>query len=381
MRGYSILVVGDVYDNHIIRYVTNLKRENPNVKIDLFAIRRGQTIPERLNTAISNIYWQEEWEGGNKLSRMLRKVKGIITPLKQIVKTKQYNIVNIHFPMEEYCFAMSYFKRIGETILITPWGSDIYRAGKRGRFLLRHVFNEADFVCGTGNRFGKDVQRFFNLPDSKIVNLDIGSESIDYVSEHKDIISPAQARKKLNLDGDYFITCGYNARPEQNHIAILEAIGLVRHQLPEETSVILPLTYPKDKLYIDDIKRKVKDLSLKAYYFEDYLSLDKLFLMRQATDMFIHVQDTDANAASVQEYILLNKNVVNGSWLRYEELETSCIPYNCVESLDKLPSSIVDAYKKGAQKVPTETIKYIESYGWKPWIKKWNEFFIRISNI
>ena len=254
MRGYSILVVGNIYDNHIIRYVANLKSENPNVDIDLFSTRMEQAIPERINSAISNIYWLDVRKSSNKYLQAFRRIKGIRFLLKQIKKTKHYDIVNIHFPMVEYCFAMTYFKRIGDTILITPWGSDIYRAGKLGRLLLRRVFNEADYICGTGNRFGKDVQRFFNIPNSKIVCLDIGSESIDYVTEYRDKISPEEARVKLGLDGDYFITCGYNAHREQNHIAILDAIGLVKSQLPENISVILPLTYPKDKTYVDSFE-------------------------------------------------------------------------------------------------------------------------------
>lgn len=373
---YSLLITGDIFDNHIIRFIGNLKEENPSVTIDVLATKNGNSIPDRIKTIVRNIYWINETYSKNKYSREFNKIFSIRSVLKHIGRNNHYNIVNIHFPIEEYGFAVGLFRNLADTILITPWGSDIYRCGKRGLFLLNRLFYESDYVCGTGNRFNKDVQKLFHLPDSKFVNLDIGSETIDYITEKKSEIDATTARRLLNLDGDYFITCGYNAHKEQHHLAIIDSINSIKKSLPSNTVLIFPLTYPKDEQYINEIKKRLTDCSLHSALFVDYLQLSDLFLMRQATDMFIHVQSTDANAASVQEYILLGKNVVNGSWLRYSELETKGLPYHLTESLDSLPQSILESFEDGPTKVSEDTMNYIASYGWKPWIKKWNTFFI-----
>lgn len=374
--GYSVLVIGDIYDNHLIRFVGNLKEENKDAIIDVVATRNNQDLSPRVKKAVRDIYYFEDFSAGVKYLREIKKISGIRRTLKLLSTKCHYNIVNIHFPLEEYGFSVDIFKKLGDTVLITPWGSDIYRCGKRGRLLLNPLFHKADRVCGTGNRFNKDVQKLFNLPDAKFVNLDIGSESIDYISEKLKEIDAVEARASLGLKGDYYITCGYNAHEEQHHIEIIEAINSIKNELPSQLTLIFPLTYPKDTEYISTIKKRLNEYSLHAIIFDQYLKNEDLFLIRQATDMFIHVQKTDANAASVQEYLLLGKNVVNGSWLRYSELETYGIPYHLVDSLDSLPKAILDSYRNGATEVPEKTKEYIASYGWKPWIKKWNEYFI-----
>lgn len=374
--GYSVLVIGDIYDNHLIRFVSNLKGENDNAIIDVVATRNNHELSPRVKMAVRDIFYFEDYTTGNKYVREIKKIIGIRRTLRIIGKKRHYNIVNIHFPIEEYGFAVGSLRKLGDTMLITPWGSDIYRSGKRGRLLLRPLFHKADRVCGTGNRFNKDVKRLFNLPDAKFINLDIGSETIDYISEKRKDICAEDARRRLELSGDYFITCGYNAHQEQHHLLIIDAINQVKDKLPKDTVLIFPLTYPKEESYINEIKERVKMYCLRAVFYENYLQIEDLFLMRQSTDMFIHVQSTDANAQSVQEYILLGKNVLNGSWLRYSELERDGIPYHLTESLDTLPQAILNSFEQGPVEVSDSIIDYISAYGWKPWIKKWNEYFL-----
>lgn len=375
MKEYKLLVVGNIYDNHLIRFVSNLKELNPQVTIDFLSTESGKALNERIEKVVSNVYWFKEPLKGNKYSREFIKIWNIRSTLKKINTKEHYDIVNIHFPIEEYGFAARLFKQLGDTLLVTPWGSDVYRCGKRGRYLLRRVFNKCDYVSGAGNRFSKDVQQIFSLPDRKIVKLDIGSETIDYISENRSAISQLEARTQLDLKGDYFITCGYNAHKAQHHLEILDAINKIRNELPEELTLIFPVTYPKDEDYISELKKRSMEYSFHSVFFSDYLQVKDLFLMRQATDMFIHVQSTDANAQSVQEYLLLEKNVVNGEWLRYPELEKDGIPYYTAESIKTLSHSILDAYKHGPLSISDGTLRYIESYGWKPWIVKWNEFY------
>ena len=374
--GYKILVVGNIYDNHLVRFVSNLKIENPKVEIDVLPIFRSGEVPERAKNAITNVFWIDEVESTNKIVRAYKKIKGLRNLVMQLSANRHYDIINIQYPSSESYFMIDHFRKMGKVILVTPWGSDVYRSGRITRRLLKRIFDGADYVCGTGNRFSKDVQQIFNIPNKKMVSLDIGSESIDYFVENKDVLSKQEAKEKIGIKSDYVITCGYNAHTEQNHLEIIDAINEIRKELPKDLLLIFPMTYPRNPEYINEVKQKAKQYNLNTRFFENFLNLEELFLMRQATDMFIHVQTTDANAASVQEYILLNKNVVNGSWLRYSELEQYGLPYYIAESLPNLSQTILDAYRKGNKQVSEKTLQYIASYGWKPWIKKWNEFFV-----
>ena len=374
--GYKLLVVGNIYDNHLIRFVSNLYEENPLVDIDFFATINGGEVSDRVKKAVKDIYKVKGVDSNNKFIRKFQRILRTRMALRSIERRKHYNVVNIHFPLEEFGFAVGPFKKLGDSILVTPWGSDVYRSGKRSRFLLKRLYKGADRICGTGNRFSKDVQKIFNVPESKFVKLDIGSETIDYISEKRNDIGAEDARRKLGLSGEYFITCGYNAHTEQHHLIILDAIYQIKDMLPKETVLLLPLTYPKNESYIKEIKERVKKYEMRAVYYENYLQIEDLFLVRQSTDMFIHVQSTDANAQSVQEYILLSKNVLNGSWLRYCELEMDGIPYHLTDTLKSLPQAIRKSFEQGPVKVSESTIDYIASYGWKPWIKKWNDYFI-----
>lgn len=374
--GYKVLVVGNIYDNHLVRFVSNLKIENPDVEIDVLPIYRSGEVPERAKNAVTKVFWIDELESSNKLVRAIIKIKRLKKLVMQLSVNRHYDIINIQYPTTESYFMIDDFKKMGKVILVTPWGSDVYRSGRITRRLLKSIFDKADYVCGTGNRFSMDVQHIFSIPNNKMVSLDIGSESIDYFVENKDVVSQQAAKVKLGIKSDYIITCGYNAHTEQNHLAIIEAINERRREFPKDLLLLFPMTYPPNPQYISEVKQKAKQYNLNTRFFENFLNLEELFLMRQVTDMFIHVQSTDANAASVQEYILLNKNVVNGGWLRYSELEKHGLPYHVVESLPNLSQTIVDAYHKGNKQISEETLQYIVSYGWKPWIKKWNEFFL-----
>lgn len=376
---YHLLVVGDIYDNHIVRYVKYLKTQNPSITLDVISVKQNKPISPVVEESVNSIFFFEPHTLPYRFIHILQFVHQFNKFLKDISKSHHYDIVNIHFPIAEYYYSMKYLRKLAPKILLTPWGSDVYRINNRRKRVLKHLYADADYVCCTNNRFGKDVRKIFNLHEDKIVNLDIGSETIDFIAENKDLITPTSARQQLNISGSYFITCGYNGHRVQRHLQIIDAISKIRTQFPKDLTLLFPMTYPKDPEYLEEIQQSVVEKNFKACYFIDYLDVEKLFYLRQATDMFIHVQTTDANAASVQEYLLLGKNVVNGSWLRYMELEKNGnIPYHTVDSMNCLPEAILNAYKKGTMPLDNQTKDYIESYGWKKWIVKWNDFFEHI---
>lgn len=379
MQYYKLLIVGNIYDNHIKRYIKHLKTFNPNVQIDILTIQRSFNDSEDLKEFVDTIHFYKPTISSLPLIGIFKRIFQFNRLLSKITSFRQYDIVNIHYPVYEQSFSVNHLKKLAKKIVLTPWGSDVYRVGNIKLKILKYLYRKTDYVCNPNTRFGRDVRRIFNLRKDQIVDLSIGSETIDYIIEHRNSISVKDARRKLSLEGDYYITCGYNASPAQNHKAIIDGITKFAEQFPGKISLLFPMTYPQNSEYVDEIKQYVRCKGLNAYFFTNYLDLPTLFLLRQSTDMFIHVQDTDANAGSVQEYLLLKKKVLNGEWLRYDNLEINgVIPYILVKDL----KSIGEAIEGATQQDPIMTqdlIEYIESFGWNKWILKWDSFFQEIT--
>ena len=100
-----------------------------------------------------------------------------------------------------------------------------------------------------------------------------------------------------------------------------------------------------------------------------------------ATDMFVHVQTTDASAASVRQYILCHKKIVHGSWMKYSDLEKfKPLPYYPVDSLDQLGDVILEAYHSDGIDISEELIKALMNRGWGTVIKRWNDLFMTLAH-
>ena len=101
-----------------------------------------------------------------------------------------------------------------------------------------------------------------------------------------------------------------------------------------------------------------------------------LLKLRMATDMFVHVQTTDAGSRCVMEYVYCNKKVVHGSWIKYAYLEDnkpSC--YFPVDKMENLGKCIVNAYHAQVGDLPQEVQRIIMERGWNYKMTLWNDFF------
>lgn len=381
-RNYSLLIIGNIYDNHLIRFVKYLKKENSGIKIDIVSVKQDKKNVQEIISIVNSVFFLPAMRC-NKIPaiRTLLFLTSYVFTFRSIINNKKYDIVNIHFPTYEQVFIIPYLKKITTNIVLTPWGSDVYRVGRTKRFLLKFLYGVATYVTGLKNRFRRDFSNIFNVPEEKIITLSLGSESIEYFAVKKEYISMNVAKTKLGLDGKYVITCGYNAAKAQQHVKIIKAINEIRDKLPLNFVLLFPFTYPKDINYINEIKQMIDDLHLNAVYFEEYLDLDSLFYMRQATDMFVHIQTTDANNGSLKEYVLLNKTIVNGSWLKYDDLDSFPVkPYVLVNKLEDLSAAILYAYQAELPDVDPELVEELKQIGASFLAKKWNNFFSSISN-
>ena len=377
-REYSLLILGNFEDAFVIQLVKNLKLVNPRVHLFFWGYTREKKNVDRSFIDIYDDYCLFDIKSiiNSSFGWRFKAIRRMRKSFRSFVEGKHFDYINVHYVKPEYFFLMDLFKRYAFKLVLTPWGSDVYRVHGVNKYLVKRIFNSADILTGSKNRFTRDFCKIFEVPQRKLVYCNLGVETIEYIFDHKNLIDTNEAKHQLGLDNHYIITCGYNAHQVQRHSEIIEAIYQVKNQLPDNLLLLFPFTYPKEPEYVESIKRLVKNYGLKAVYYDHFLEISQLFLLRQATDIFIHVQPTDASSASFWEYILCEKKVINGVWLQYPELIKNGVkPYFEVDVMDNLGQTIVDTYLSKPIKIDQELFTFFENKQWKVVIKDWDMLF------
>lgn len=382
-----VLIVGNWKTIHIKRFLSILtKNKEQDLIIDAYdpcyEIGQGNDCGVdnvyRLN--VSNI--EKQIFSIRKLGTYFLQKRKVKT-LGQIIKLNHYDLVNFHFVPINIFEMVKVCKGHHTKVLLTPLGSDVLRVKNKYKRKLKRAFSLADFVSfNTITGFCKDVSELYEIPKEKIVNLGYGSETISSIIDLKGRCDRTECFNMLPIPySNYNIVCGYNAsvgqRQESIFMALIDNIDI----LPAGYQIIFPLSYGNDK---DIIKRRIIDLNknhnLNIVFIEDYLETNQVAALRLITDLFIHVQITDAYNASLQEFLLAGSKCINGSWLKYPSLEFNGEPYIVCKTIYDLS----DCVRRGLMSNGIESLlhkdteKEIISNSWSNRIMEWKMFFIHL---
>ena len=314
MKKYSLLIVA-WYANifHISEFIRNLKKTNPNVEISLMTVYGMGAIPEDVkeNTAEIVCFKTRSKEIQNRFFRECLNILFFIGDFIRQSK-KKYDIVDIHYARPQLAYALHWIKKLSKRIVITPWGSDVMRVNEKRKIQkLTKVYSCANFVTvAAESQIGIQVTEKFKVTPDKMVKLGWGGEFFDFIQEHSVTVTTEEAKARFGLSGRYVITCGYNSQMVQRHEDIIDAIYSVRDRLPANLTLLFPFTYGRPEggdAYTDRITEKGKELGFDLVSVEEHLDMPDLLKLRMATDIFVHVQTTDAGSRCVMEYVACNK--------------------------------------------------------------------------
>lgn len=384
MKSYKILIVAwyaGIF--HVSEFIRNLKKTNPFLEISLLTSKPTlKEVPEDVIACTSEILCFKYYSGKVKC-RLFGELINRFYFLKTFycLSRKRYDIVNIHFARPRLVYVLHWIKKISDNIVISPWGSDVMRVEKEKKIKqLKRVYLIANYITiPKESALGQQVIEKFCVNPQKMVNLEWGGELFDYIKDNPDNVTIEEAKERFGLRGKYVITCGYNTQVAQRHHEIVNAIFSVKDILPNNLILLFPFTYGRtlnSDIYTNSIKDKCIDLGLDFVAVEERLNLGDLLKLRMATDMFVHVQTTDAGSRCVMEYVACNKKVVHGSWIRYaylDDYKPSC--YFPVDKMENLGECIVDAYRSIVYALPVEVKEIIMERGWKHKMALWNGFF------
>ena len=383
-KSYSLLIVAlYCYSGHIKAVISHLKDKNPLVDITLLTEKADE-----MKDALADKSVKIEWYNVPPVNIKWRWLMNTVIKhrqcsfFKRFSKGRHYDIVNVHFPNRFITDVYKDLRAMSDKLVITPWGSDILTRDKKYLKHLSPLYQKADYIATAAKTpLGKRIIEELEIEPDKLVGNFFGSDLVDYALGKGMTITTDYAKNRFGLSGKYVITCGYNRREPQRHKSIIAAINQVRERLPENLCLLFPMTYGADTRaeYVEECKRECESSNLPAVFVVDFLSIEELYLLRKATDLFVHVQKTDANSSSVMEYILCDKKIVHGSWIKYDELEAfKPLFYFPVDKMEDLGEVIVKAYQSDNIAVSNETLDHVKSFGWERQSERMNDFFMSI---
>ena len=377
---------------HIDEFTKQLKKANPLAELSLLTGCEQERIPQSLRDRMQEIFFL----------RPLKQCKVKIPPLSSIInlyyylevfrtlsRKRHYDVVNIHHAKERHLvYALRYFRRMAKRIVITPWGAgDVLgmdESKKKQIDQLGKLYRSADWITVSPiSNTGNNCIRLYHTDPQRMKSLKWGMEMVDFIVENERMneITIQDSKERFGVENRFVIVCGYSTAPTHRHEEIVSAINSVKSQLPSNLTLVFPFTYGRgDAKYIEKVQKRCTDYGLDAMFITQFMTLDDLYRLRLATDLFVTLLPEDSASRTVYEYALLGSKVICGSWLKggiYDCKPPFYFPVDKIEDLDRV---LIEAYHSEKKETSDDVKQMILSSGWSNQIKGWNDMFVELAS-
>ncbi|MDL5376355.1 hypothetical protein ACNOIU_03010 [Exiguobacterium mexicanum] len=273
------------------------------------------------------------------------KIRGkvsVFRDMKVLRANGPYDVLHVHFVGQSECEKIELLEGNYEKLILSFWGSDLLRAEKKSLEKLENVIKKANIITlGSKDMVKKFQEKFGNTYNSKIKLVYFPTTVYTKIDE---IISSENvyiSRGKFSLPNDkYIVVCGYNGSETQNHIEILQNLKNLSPVIKNKLFLVFPMTYGASKKYLDEVKSFIKTIDIEYSILTNYLNEESIARLWRCTDIFVHVQPTDGFSSSMRENLYAGTVVINGAWLKYNELEQEPHYINKVNKIDELATAI-----------------------------------------
>lgn len=320
---------------------------------------------------------------GNSFINKIPKVRGFYSIFKSSKLLKSvgvFDVIHVHLVnMAALRLAIS-LKNKATRLIISYWGSDLFR--KTDKLLKKQTkyLDKADVITlSTKEMVLKFKSVFGDYFDKKIRSVLFGVSGFEHICKVKKEYNVAECKNMMGMDKNSIaVAVGYNRSPFQQHDKVLERIANLPNEIQEQIQIILQMGYgTREEAYFNHLEEIIKKLKCKIITLDKFLSDDDVAILRNAVDIYINAQKTDAFSASVQEYLYACKIVLNPIWIKYHELQDNDIydiKYKTFDELEQLLLQIIteiETYKNNYLK--NEKIYNLSS--WQASKKKWLECY------
>lgn len=317
----KLLIIGNPNSAFIMQHIENIIKSTKEYKIYILSLNEAVNFldfyAENNITIVVNVRPK-----GTKLWRFL-----LATAHKIRRINMDFDYIHVHCVDRVLLSLAKTLSRKRAKIVISYWGSDIYRKEERA------FLNEGPYLEWVSHItfINREMQEIFEAHyglkyREKCQLLDFGNgcmENMLSVSlKYKDKLME-HAKSVFGFPHDKIIVgVGYNGAVIQQHAEVLNEIKKLPSNTRSQLFLFLHMGYGViEEEREEGIKAILEDMQCEYLISKEFMMGERLALLRYAVDIYVNGERTDAMSATVLEYLYGGKVVVNPLWLQYKFLQ------------------------------------------------------------
>ena len=316
----TITIFGLIYSQHVSNFVGTMKK---------YSDFRFLGLNKKENVIHGEAYFKQSKDAFDEIYDLPRNKYHILDLIQRAILSfgvigkyaKKSDIVQFHF-ISTFVLPLALIVKIVSKAKISSfiYGSDLLRANKMELWCIARVFSISDSIVCDSSLVLDELQRRFPKYTSKMSRLYFGSPIIDRLMNAES----GYSEHLIDSKGKKVIMCGYNDSKGQQHLRIIDSLK----EVAKDFYWVFPMTYgDKDKEYINKVRITIEKQDADYVILDHFLTDEEWTNCILSTDVFIHMQVSDAFSSSIAEHLLLGHILINGSWLPYKDLDDNGIFY------------------------------------------------------
>lgn len=287
------------------------------------------------------------------------------------------DICHIHSVYKTACLMVLLNKKKYKKLILSYWGGDIEDKTPSVIKMRAKCFDRANAITVTVKETYNEFRRIYgDKYDKKLSICRFATDGLGCIKKLSQEMSRSDCRKNYNIpDGKICITCGYSAYAEQHQDKCLEIISSLPEHIRKKIFVIVPMQYGRfDGEYIKKVKEIGENMDVECRILEEFVPFEISAQLAIATDIYLHLRDTDAFSNALKEHVFAGSYVIKGDWLKYPELDDMKASVESIPSFDELGNRLKEIIEKIeiSDKITLFEPIY-ELYSTESIIKQWND--------
>ncbi len=374
------LIIGDAGSMHIFNFVkTVLLPKNYEVHLLTLSarpVRDNFRTFYRENGVFVHSIAEKNYRNLDKRDRFHR-LLNIFRKLRLMHDVPQVDICHIHSVYKTACVMALRNKKKYKKLILSYWGGDIEDKATSVIKLRQKCFKYAGIITVTVKETYNKFREIYGTGyDDKLRICRFATDGLACIKNISEEVTRTKSREMYGIPQKKIcITCGYSAYAEQHQDKCLEIIGTLQKNVREKLFVIVPMQYGRfDSEYIEKVRKAAEKADVEFSILEEFVPFEMSARLAIATDIYLHLRDTDAFSNALKEQVFAGSFIIKGDWLKYLELDEMKAQLASISSFEMLGDCLDRVIHdiKVSDNI-TLFLPIYEMYSTDAIVKQWNE--------